>query len=145
MSGTLYGVGLGPGDPDLVTVRAARVIEEADVVAFHAARHGRSIARATASSYMSDGQIEELLVYPLTVEETDHPGGYEAAIEEFYAEAAERLAAHLRAGRDVALCAAAVPDLSHRVHDAGMGTDPQPGATRELPRGDVSDRPERAR
>ncbi|HJC28787.1 MAG TPA: precorrin-3B C(17)-methyltransferase [Candidatus Dietzia intestinipullorum] len=109
MSGTLYGVGLGPGDPDLVTVRAARVIEEADVVAFHAARHGRSIARATASSYMSDGQIEELLVYPLTVEETDHPGGYEAAIEEFYAEAAERLAAHLRAGRDVALCAAGDP------------------------------------
>src|SRR5699024_10905234 len=84
-------------------------IEEADVVAFHAARHGRSIARATASSYMSDGQIEELLVYPLTVEETDHPGGYEAAIEEFYAEAAERLAAHLRAGRDVALCAAGDP------------------------------------
>lgn len=109
MSGTLHGVGLGPGDPELVTVRAARIIGEADVVAFHAARHGNSIARDTAATYMREGQLEELLVYPLTVEETDHPGGYEAAIEEFYAEAAQRLAAHLRAGRDVALCAAGDP------------------------------------
>ncbi|MFL0578229.1 precorrin-3B C(17)-methyltransferase [Dietzia sp. 179-F 9C3 NHS] len=107
--GTLYGVGLGPGDPELVTVRGARVIAEADVVAFHAARHGNSIARDTAAAYMRGDQLEELLVYPLTVEETDHPGGYEAAIEEFYAEAAQRLAAHLRAGRDVALCAAGDP------------------------------------
>lgn len=108
-TGTLYGVGLGPGDPELVTVRGARVIADAHVVAFHAARHGRSIARDTAATYMRDGQVEELLVYPLTVEETDHPGGYAAAIEEFYAEAAQRLAAHLRAGRDVALCAAGDP------------------------------------
>ncbi len=33
--GTLWGVGLGPGDPELVTVKAARVIGEADVVAYH--------------------------------------------------------------------------------------------------------------
>lgn len=44
--GTLYGVGLGPGDPELVTVKAARVIGEADVVAYHSARHGRKIGRA---------------------------------------------------------------------------------------------------
>ena len=108
-AGTLYGVGLGPGDPELVTVRAARVIGAADVVAYHAARHGNSIARDIAHSHMRDGQAEELLVYPLTVEETDHPGGYAAAIEEFYAEAAGRLASHLRAGRDVALLAAGDP------------------------------------
>ena len=46
--GTLWGVGLGPGDPELVTVKAARVIGEADVVAYHSARHGRSIARGIA-------------------------------------------------------------------------------------------------
>ena len=38
-TGRLYGVGLGPGDPELVTVKAARLIAAADVVAFHAARH----------------------------------------------------------------------------------------------------------
>ena len=46
--GTLWGVGLGPGDPELVTVKAARVIAGADVVAYHSARHGRSIARGIA-------------------------------------------------------------------------------------------------
>ena len=58
--GTLWGVGLGPGDPELVTVKAARLIGEADVVAYHSARHGRSIARGIAEPYLRPGQIEEL-------------------------------------------------------------------------------------
>ena len=91
--GTLWGVGLGPGDPELVTVKAARVIGEADVVAYHSARHGRSIARGIAEPYLRPGQIEEHLVYPVTTETTDHPGGYAGAIEDFYVEATERIAA----------------------------------------------------
>lgn len=109
MSGTLYGVGLGPGDPELVTVKAARVIAQADVVAYHSARHGRSIARGIAEPYLRPGQIEEHLVYPVTTETTDHPGGYEGAMADFYAEAADRIAAHLAAGRDVALLAEGDP------------------------------------
>ncbi|HPX37671.1 MAG TPA: precorrin-2 C(20)-methyltransferase [Mycobacterium sp.] len=108
-SGTLYGVGLGPGDPELVTVKAARVIGEADVVAYHSARHGRSIARRIAEPYLRPGQIEEHLVYPVTTGTTDHPGGYDGAMEDFYTEAAARLAAHLEAGRDVALLAEGDP------------------------------------
>lgn len=107
--GTLYGVGIGPGDPELITLKAARIIESADVVAYHAARHGRSIARRTAEAHLRPGHIEELLKYPLTVEETTHEGGYAAAIEEFYSEASERLAAHLAAGRSIALLAAGDP------------------------------------
>lgn len=107
--GQLWGVGLGPGDPELVTVKAARVIGEADVVAYHSARHGRSIARSIAEPYLRPGQIEEHLVYPVTTETTDHPGGYAGAIEDFYREAAERIAAHLEAGRDVALLAEGDP------------------------------------
>ena len=109
MRGTLYGVGLGPGDPELVTVKAARVIAKADVVAYHSARHGRSIARRIAEPYLRAGQIEEHLVYPVTTEGTDHPGGYDGAMEDFYAEASERIAAHLDAGRDVALLAEGDP------------------------------------
>ena len=108
-TGRLYGVGLGPGDPELVTVKAARLIGAADVVAFHAARHGRSVARALAAPYLREGQIEELLVYPVTTETTDHPGGYQGAIDEFYEEAAARLAAHLDAGRDVVVLAEGDP------------------------------------
>lgn len=109
MSGTLFGVGLGPGDPELVTVKAARVIAEADVVTYHSARHGRSIARRIAEPYLRPGQIEEHLVYPVTTETTDHPGGYAGAIEDFYRQAAQRIAEHLEAGRDVALLAEGDP------------------------------------
>ncbi|QUH04436.1 precorrin-2 C(20)-methyltransferase [Saccharopolyspora erythraea] len=107
--GTLYGVGLGPGDPELVTVKAARLIESAEVVAYHCARHGRSIARSVAEPYLRPSQIEERLVYPVTTETTDHPGGYQGAIDEFYERAAARLAEHLDAGRDVVLLAEGDP------------------------------------
>ena len=107
--GILFGVGLGPGDPELVTVKAARVIGEADVVAYHSARHGRSIARGIAEPYLRAGQIEEHLVYPVTTEATDHPGGYTGALQDFYTDATERIAAHLAAGRDVALLAEGDP------------------------------------
>jgi precorrin-2 C20-methyltransferase/precorrin-3B C17-methyltransferase len=100
-TGTLYGVGLGPGDPELMTVKAARLISEAAVIAYHSARHGRSIARSVAEPYLREGQIEEKLVYPVTTETTDHPGGYEGAIADFYELSAKRLAEHLDAGRDV--------------------------------------------
>jgi precorrin-2 C20-methyltransferase/precorrin-3B C17-methyltransferase len=108
-AGVLYGVGLGPGDPELVTVKAARLIGAADVVAYHSARHGRSIARSIAVPYLRGDQIEEQLVYPVTTETADHPGGYEAAIEEFYEQAAARLIAHLAQGRDVVLLAEGDP------------------------------------
>ncbi|WP_031067148.1 precorrin-2 C(20)-methyltransferase [Streptomyces sp. NRRL WC-3742] len=108
-TGRLYGVGLGPGDPSLVTVRAAELIGKAHVVAYHSARHGRSIARSIAERYLTGGQIEEKLVYPLTVETTDHPGGYRGALDEFYEEASARLAAHLDAGRDVVVLAEGDP------------------------------------
>ncbi|OLT44584.1 ATP-binding protein [Saccharomonospora sp. CUA-673] len=102
-AGVLYGVGLGPGDPELVTVKAARLIGDADVIAYHCARHGRSIARSVAEPYLREGQLEERLMYPVTTETTNHPGGYEGAIAEFYELAAKRLAEHLDEGRDVVL------------------------------------------
>ncbi|AUG81138.1 precorrin-3B C17-methyltransferase [Kitasatospora sp. MMS16-BH015] len=108
-TGRLYGVGLGPGDPELVTVKAAGLIAKADVIAYHSARHGRSIARSIAEHYLTGGQIEEKLVYPITVETTDHPGGYRGALDDFYEEAAARLAAHLDAGRDVVVLAEGDP------------------------------------
>ncbi len=109
MTGILYGVGVGPGDPELVTVKAARLIAEADVVAYHSARHGRSNARACAAPYLREDQTEIRLMYPVTTETTDHPGGYRRALDDFYAGAAEELAEHLTAGRNVVLLAEGDP------------------------------------
>src|SRR5699024_10107761 len=64
---------------------------------------GRSTARAIAAPQLGDNQVEEAVVYPVTTETTDHPGGYEGAITEFYEQCAKRLAAHLDEGRDVVL------------------------------------------
>ncbi|KSZ60405.1 ATP-binding protein [Rhodococcus pyridinivorans KG-16] len=101
VSGRFYGVGLGPGDPELITRKAARLIAEADVLAYYSGTHGRSIARSIAADLIPDGVIEELLVYPVTTGTTDHPGGYDGAIADFYDESAARLAVHLDAGRIV--------------------------------------------
>lgn len=102
-AGRLFGVGVGPGDPELMTVKACQVIAAVDVVAYPNARHGRSVARRIAAPHLRADHVELALAFPVTTEMTDHPGGYEAALGEFYDEAAAALAAHLDAGRDVAV------------------------------------------
>lgn len=107
--GKLWAVGLGPGDSELVTIKAARAICDADVIAFHCAPHGRSIALSIAEPHLRAGQIHEKLMYPVTTQTTDHPAGYRGALEDFYVEASEVLAAHLSGGRSVALLAEGDP------------------------------------
>ena len=109
MTGRLYGVGVGPGDPELVTLKAARLIRDADVVAYHSGTAGRSIARTIVADLISPDATEELLIYPVTTGATDHPLGYYGAIEDFYDESAERLSKHLDAGRTVVVLAEGDP------------------------------------
>ena len=108
-AGRLYGVGVGPGDPELMTLKAARLIGAADVVAFHAGRGKQSNARRIAADLIPAGAIEEVLEYPVTTGLTEHPGGYAGAIADFYERSAQRLAEHLAAGRDVVLLAEGDP------------------------------------
>jgi precorrin-2 C20-methyltransferase/precorrin-3B C17-methyltransferase len=109
MTGRLYGVGVGPGDPELVTLKAARVIAAADVIAYHAGTGKESNARRTAAGLFPAGVIEEQLTYPVTTGTTDHPGGYTGALADFYEQCAALLAAHLDAGRDVVVLAEGDP------------------------------------
>lgn len=101
--GRLYGVGVGPGDPDLMTVKARRLIEAADVVAYPIAASptAKGVARSIAEPFLTEAQVQVAMVYPVTVGSTDHPGGYEGALADFYDASAAELATHLDAGRDV--------------------------------------------
>jgi precorrin-2 C20-methyltransferase/precorrin-3B C17-methyltransferase len=109
MTGRLYGVGVGPGDPELMTLKAAKLIKTADVIAYHSGTAGRSIARSIADSFISENAIEELLIYPVTTGSTDHPLGYYGAVDDFYDESAERLSKHLDASRTVVVLAEGDP------------------------------------
>ncbi len=99
----LIGVGVGPGDPELVTLKALRVLGEADVVA-HFAKAGRaSRSRAIAARHLRAGVVEVPLHYPVTTELPKCSAGYRNAIRDFYDSAAVEIAAHLDGGRVVAV------------------------------------------
>lgn len=102
MSGKLIGVGTGPGDPELLTLKAVRAIENADVIAYFAKQGNSSNARAIVADLIT-AQTEEQLGYPVTTEIDRRHADYKSATSDFYAEAAARVAAHLDAGRTVAV------------------------------------------
>lgn len=107
--GRLFAVGVGPGDPELLTLKAARLVRSADVIAYHSGPRGSSIARSIVAGHLREGVVEELLRYPVTTGSSDHPNGYYGAMADFYDESAQRLAEHLDAGRDVVVLAEGDP------------------------------------
>lgn len=111
MGGKLIGIGVGPGDPELITLKGLKALQSADVVAFHASPAGRSTARSIVEEYLQDHQVLELLEYPVTTGTTSHPGGYAGAMAEFYVEATQRLRSHLIDGKTVAVLALGDPML----------------------------------
>lgn len=101
--GRLHGIGLGPGDPDLLTVKAARLLEQAGVVSYFAKEGRCGVARTIAERWLRKDRLDLPLFYPVTTEiRFDHPD-YAERLGAFYAQAADLLATHLTAGRDVAL------------------------------------------
>ncbi|WP_036263622.1 precorrin-2 C(20)-methyltransferase [Methylocapsa aurea] len=108
-NGRLFGVGLGPGDPELVTIKAARILASAPVVAFFAKKGAPGKARATLDRWIGDRCIELPLLYPLTTEIPFCDPAYVEEMRGFYAEASGAVADHLQAGRDVALVCAGDP------------------------------------
>ena len=103
MSGCLIGVGVGPGDPELLTLKAARILAEADVVAHFAKAGNASNARGIAATHLKDGVEELPLLYPVTTELPKCSDRYRDAIRDFFDTAAAKIAAHLEAGRTVAV------------------------------------------
>ncbi|MBS0644882.1 MAG: precorrin-2 C(20)-methyltransferase [Proteobacteria bacterium] len=103
MTGRLYGVGVGPGDPELLTLKAARVLQAAPVVAYFAKRGNSSNARGIVAALLRPDQVELPLLYPVTTELHRHSPDYIAQTAAFFDESAAAVADHLGSGRDVAV------------------------------------------
>lgn len=93
MTGVLYGVGLGPGAPDLLTLRAARLVEGASVIAYPTLAGGDSFARSIVADLIPEAAEEIVMDVPMTVERAPAQAAYDAG--------AARISAVLAQGRDV--------------------------------------------
>ena len=93
MSGTLYGVGVGPGDPDLITMKAAKLISNAKGIAYPAPDSGVSFARSIVAEHIANDAQEIPMIVPMRVDRFP--------AQTVYDREAEVIAGHLASGEDV--------------------------------------------
>lgn len=93
MTGMIYGIGVGPGDPELLTVKAVRLIAAADLIAYPAPETGDSFARTIAAPYLTAGRPE--LAIRMNIGDGQFPK------DDIYSEAAEELIRAAQAGKTV--------------------------------------------
>ncbi len=103
VSGWVCGVGVGPGDPELLTLKGLRIIRKADVLAFPAPLESPSFARSIVASYLDDSRIELPIRMPMQAARFPAEAVYDRAVQE--------IAAHLEAGRGVAVLCQGDPFL----------------------------------
>ena len=93
MNGKLYGIGLGPGDPELMTLKAARLIGAASCVAYPMLETGASFARAIAQDHLREGVREIAIEIPMSVARKPAQDAYDKGADE--------IRETLKAGADV--------------------------------------------
>jgi precorrin-2/cobalt-factor-2 C20-methyltransferase len=103
VTGRLIGLGVGPGDPELITLKALRYLQSADVVAWFAANGRTSNARTAAAPHLPAGVPELALRYPVTTEALPADVSYEALLADFYDASAKTIAEQLDGGHHVAV------------------------------------------
>ena len=108
-AGTLYGIGVGPGDVRYLTLRAAGLVRSVDIVAFFAKKGHVGNARRIVDPLLDLGREELRLEYPVTDEIPASSADYQQQIGAFYRATAEKLADLLRGNRSVGLLAEGDP------------------------------------
>ena len=101
-TGKLYGLGIGRGDPELITLKAYRILQSVPVIAYPAMENGKVLARAIVADYLRPEQIEIPMPLPFSPTRSSQP---------YYDIAAEKIAAHLSEGQDVAVLCEGEPFL----------------------------------
>ncbi|WP_458791966.1 precorrin-2 C(20)-methyltransferase [Yoonia sp. MH D7] len=100
-TGTIYGVGLGPGDPDLMSVRAHRLVTNARHIAFFRKKGRAGRARGMVEGMLPEGTVEFAMEYPVTTEiPIAHPD-YNAVLSTFYEDCTAHLRSLVESGEDV--------------------------------------------
>lgn len=107
--GKLFGLGVGPGDPELITLKALRLLKAAPVVAYHAAKGKKGNALTIIEDYLSPEQVLVPLIYPVTTEKLPAHMDYEQIVSVFYGEITTTIAKYLDQGQDVAVIAEGDP------------------------------------
>lgn len=107
--GKLFGLGVGPGDPELITLKALRLLKSAPVVAYHAAKGKKGNALTIVEDYLSPEQVLVPLIYPVTTEKLPAHMDYEQIVSDFYGEITTTIAGYLDQGQDVAVIAEGDP------------------------------------
>jgi len=95
MSATVYGIGVGPGDPELMTLKGARLLAACPVVAYPAPETGDSLARKIAAPHLPADATEIIIRTPMSTDRFP--------AQEVYDRAAAEIGEQLAAGRDVAV------------------------------------------
>jgi precorrin-2/cobalt-factor-2 C20-methyltransferase len=103
VAGTVFGVGVGPGDPELITLKAVRTIASAPVVAYFSKRGKKGNAYAIGGRHIHPEAEQLPLIYPYTTELSPLHPEYIDALRGFYDASARAVAERLDAGRDVAV------------------------------------------
>jgi precorrin-2/cobalt-factor-2 C20-methyltransferase len=101
--GRLYGLGIGPGDPELLTLKAYRILTSVPVIAYpQTLENGNVLAREIVRDFIRPDQIEIPMPLPFSVARSSQP---------YYDIAAEKIVQHLKLGRDVAVLCVGDPML----------------------------------
>jgi precorrin-2/cobalt-factor-2 C20-methyltransferase len=95
--GTLYGIGAGPGDPELITLKGLRLLKQAPVVAYPAGLHGKpGIAEQIIAPWLQPHQVRLALSFPYVQAQTELTQAWQTAADQVWP--------YLAQGQDVAFC-----------------------------------------
>lgn len=107
--GELYGLGVGPGDPELVTMKAVRLLKKADIIAFPTAKASGGNAKRSIEPYLTETHQLLPLVYPVTAGPVADTTSYHNIMQKFYDDTAEEMANLLHSGKNIAIICAGDP------------------------------------